>query len=67
MIAWIGTIASVVGSFAIAFQIFIWGYLLFMIGSISWLLVALIKRDKPLGILNLFFLTANIIGLYNAI
>lgn len=63
MIAWIGTICSIMGSFAVAFQIFIWGYALFMIGSISWLWVAIMRRDKSLGILNSFFLTANIIGL----
>lgn len=67
MIAWVGTIASVLGSFAVAFQIFLWGYLLFLIGSISWLGVAIIKGDKPLGILNLFFLTANLIGLWKVI
>lgn len=64
---WIGTIFSIIGSFVVAFQIFILGYLFFIIGSISWLVVAMITREKPLAILNGFFLCANVIGLYKVL
>lgn len=67
MISWIGTIASVIGSFIVALQIYFIGYILFLIGSVSWLWVAYTRRDTSLAILNLCFLTANIIGLWKVI
>lgn len=67
MIGWIGTIASVVGSFLVAFKIFLLGYVLFLIGAISWLWVAFKTRNWSLGVLNAFFLSANIIGLWGNI
>lgn len=66
-ISWLGTFTSILGSFIVAMQIFVWGYTLFLIGSISWLIVAITKKDLPLGILNGTFLCANILGLYKAI
>lgn len=63
MIGWIGTVASVIGSFVVAFQVFVLGYILFLVGSISWLWVAIKSRNTSLGVLNGFFLVANIIGL----
>jgi hypothetical protein len=67
MIGWIGTVASVIGSFVVAFQILIIGYVLFLIGSISWLWVSIKTRNLSLGVLNGFFMLANIIGLYKAL
>lgn len=63
IIKWLGTITSVAGSFVVALQIYTFGYVLFLIGSISWFYIGLVSRDKPLWILNGCFLTANIIGL----
>lgn len=65
--SWIGTVSSIIGSFLVAFQIFVLGYCFFIIGSISWLMVAIIRRDKSLAILNGFFLSANLIGIWGAI
>ena len=67
MISWIGTVASVAGSFIVAMQVFVWGYVLFLIGSVSWLWVAIKTRNMSLGVLNGFFLIANIIGLWKAL
>ena len=67
MIGWIGTVASVIGSFVVAFQVFVIGYFLFLVGSISWLWVAVKTRNLSLGVLNGFFMVANIIGLWKAI
>lgn len=67
MISWVGTVASIIGSFAVAFQIYILGYGLFLIGSISWLGVGIIRRDRSLMVLNGFFLVANIIGMWKVI
>ena len=62
MIKWIGTIASILGSFMVAFGMILPGYALFLIGSAAWLYIALITRDKALGALNATFFVANIIG-----
>lgn len=67
MISWIGTACSIIGSFAVAFQIYILGYGLFLVGSISWLSVGIMKGDKSLITLNGFFLVANIIGMWKVI
>ena len=64
---WLGTISSIIGSFTVAFGYMLPGYSLFMIGSISWLVVAYISRDKPLAVLNGFFFAANIVGFCRAI
>jgi len=63
MLAWIGTIASILGSFLVAFGLMNWGYLCFITGTISWLIIAIMRRDKALGVLNGAFLIANIIGI----
>lgn len=65
MLAWIGTIASILGSFLVASKFFQIGYICFTVGSLSWLIVAYRRRDKALGILNATFFAANIVGLYN--
>jgi len=67
MIGWIGTVASVIGSFVVAFQVFVLGYILFLVGCVCWLWVALKSRNVSLGVLNGFFLVANIIGLWKAV
>ena len=63
MIAWIGTIASVIGSFLIAFGIIPAGYLCFIVGSTCWLCLGLYRRDRPMVVLNMFFFAANLIGI----
>lgn len=64
LISWIGTIASVLGSFLVAFGILGVGYVAFLIGSVSWLYVSWNRRDLSLGSLNGVFLAANLVGLY---
>ena len=63
-ISWFGTLASISGSFIVAMQYYKIGYVLFLLGSISWLVVAVVKQDKALGVLNGAFLLANLLGLY---
>lgn len=63
MIAWVGTIASVAGSFLVAFGILFIGYIAFAIGAFAWLYVAVLRKDRALFTLNAIFLCANIIGL----
>jgi nicotinamide riboside transporter PnuC len=66
-ISWIGTIASVIGSFVVAFGAMLAGYSLFIVGSVSWLIVAAKRRDVSLAVLNGFFFMANLIGLSRAV
>jgi hypothetical protein len=66
MISWFGTLVSIIGAFCVASQIFLAGYILFSLGSISWLYIGIIKKDSALYILNGTFFLANILGLYNA-
>ena len=64
-VSWFGTLTSILGSFAVATKWFQIGYVLFTIGSLSWLLVAFVRRDKSLGVLNGTFFAANLLGIYN--
>jgi hypothetical protein len=66
-ISWFGTIASIIGAFLVAFGVLVIGYISFILGSVSWVAVGIRKRDYSLITLNGFFLTANILGIYNAL
>jgi uncharacterized membrane protein len=65
MIAWTGTIASIIGAFLVALGYMQIGYICFTLGSVSWLYVAHTRRDNSLAVLNGTFLFANLVGLYN--
>lgn len=67
MLAWIGTVSSVFGAFLVANQFFIVGYSLFIVGSLSWAVVGLKRRDMALFWLNAIFLSANLMGIWNNI
>jgi hypothetical protein len=67
MLAWIGTVSSVFGAFLVANQFFILGYSLFIVGSLSWAIVGLKRRDMALFWLNAIFLSANLMGIWNNI
>lgn len=64
-LGWSGTVINIVGSFLIAFKLAVLGYVLFLIGAVCWLYVAIKNRDSALAVLNLAYVTANIIGLIN--
>lgn len=65
-ISWVGTAASIAGSFTLALKFALLGYSFFLIGAASWLIVGLRKRDGALVALNSAFMLANLIGIYNA-
>ena len=65
-LSWFGTLVSIFGAFAVASQIVFPGYVLFSLGSISWLTVGFFRRDNALCVLNGTFFLANLLGLYNA-
>ena len=65
MLSWIGTLTSIIGSFLVAFGVAVGGYVFFIVGSLSWLIVAVKTKNSALGVLNGTFFCANIIGLIN--
>ena len=65
-IAWLGTVASIIGAFLVAFHIIFMGYCAFIVGSTAWLYIGITKKDSALYTLNGTFFLANIIGLINA-
>ena len=67
IISWLGTITSIIGAFLVASQIVLFGYCAFIIGSVSWLIVGIVKKDRPLIVLNGTFFLANLLGLYNVL
>jgi len=64
--AWTGTITSILGSFLVAFGIYLAGYSAFLLGATCWLIVAWYRRDRALALLNGTFWIANLIGLWRA-
>lgn len=66
-LSWIGMATGVVGSFVVAMQFFLVGYCLFAVSSVSWLIVGVKRKDKPMLTMNGVFLVSNMIGLYNAV
>lgn len=65
MLSWIGTLASIAGSFLVAAKLALIGYGFFIVGSLAWLIVAVKTKNKALAVLNGTFFCANIIGLFN--
>lgn len=66
IVSWIGTVASILGAYLVALQFILVGYVAFSIGSITWLIVGMKRRDSALIVMNGTFFIANMIGLYNA-
>ena len=67
IVSWLGTFSSIIGAFLVASQIVFVGYVCFIIGSASWLVVGFKRRDNSLIVLNGVFFLANILGIYNAL
>ena len=66
-ISWLGTVASIIGAFVVASKLFFIGYCFFMVGSVSWLIVGIVRKDKSLIVLNGTFFIANILGFFNSL
>jgi apolipoprotein N-acyltransferase len=66
-LSWFGTAVSIVGSFAVAGHFFIVGYFAFLLGSAALCTVFTKEKNWSMIVLQLFFLAANILGLYNAL
>lgn len=62
-LAWLGTGASILGAFMVASGFYFLGYIPFLVGSASWMIVARARKDNPLLLLNAVFFSANILGI----
>ena len=61
----LATAFSIIGAFTVASGYGFIGYCAFVVGAAGWAYVGKVRRDNPLLILNLVFLAANCVGLYN--
>lgn len=64
-VKWLGTVASIIGSFLVAGMLPQIGYIFFIVGSAAWLVAGIAEKDNALITLNLVFFIANIIGIIN--
>ena len=64
---WLGTGTGVGGALLLAANTPLsgWGFVLFLISSMSWTLAAWQARDLALGVLQLTFTGINILGIYH--
>jgi len=62
---WLGTVAGILGALLIAANILIsgWGFVLFLVSSLSWTAAGLVMRDRPLVALNATFTAINVLGI----
>ena len=63
---WIGTIFGVVGAALIALNIAVsgWGFVLFLVSSVSWTVAGVMMRENSLILLNVVFTAINLLGIY---
>jgi len=63
---WLGTITAITGGTLVALNIDIskFGYIFFLVSSVSWFFQAKRNGDNALMIVNIFFFFINILGIY---
>ena len=63
---WFGTITAITGGTLVALNIDIskFGYIFFLVSSMSWFTQAKENNDNALMIVNIFFFFINILGLF---
>ncbi len=63
---WLGTALGVVGALVIALNIPIsgWGFVAFLISSVSWTIAGVLMKEPSIVILQATFTVVNLIGIY---
>lgn len=66
MFGWMGSITGIIGAILVAlnFEFSKFGYIFFIISSITWAIQACKNKDKALLSLNVVFTIINTIGIY---
>jgi hypothetical protein len=64
---WLGTATGISGGILVAlnFEFSKFGYILFMVSAISWVIQGLKNQDNSLVLLNTVFVCVNMLGLYH--
>jgi hypothetical protein len=64
---WLGTVTGISGGLLVAlnFDYSKFGYILFMVSAISWIIQGARNNDKALVLLNSVFVCVNILGIYH--
>ena len=62
---WLGTAAGILGALLVAANIPAsgWGFVLFLVSSLSWSAAGLLMREPSLVALNVTFVAINILGI----
>lgn len=65
MLKWLGTAAGILGALLVAANIPSsgWGFVLFLVSSLSWSAAGLLMREPSLVALNATFVAINILGI----
>ena len=63
---WLGAAAGIAGATIIALNLPIsgWGFVLFLVSSISWTVAGLRMREHSLALLHAAFTAINLLGIY---
>jgi len=63
---WLGTAAGIAGATVIALNVSIsgWGFVLFLVSSVSWTVAGLRMRENSLALLHAAFTAINLLGIY---
>ncbi len=65
VLKWLGTAAGILGALLVAANIPSsgWGFVLFLVSSLSWSAAGLLMREPSLVALNVTFVAINILGI----
>ena len=63
---WLGTATGIAGATVIALNLPIsgWGFVLFLVSSVSWTVAGLRMRERSLAFLQAAFTAINLLGIY---
>ena len=63
---WLGTAAGIAGATVIALNLPIsgWGFVLFLVSSVSWIVAGLRMGENSLALLHAAFTAINVLGIY---
>jgi uncharacterized membrane protein len=65
-VKWVGTATGVLGALILALNIPLsgWGWILFLVSSVSWTFAGLVMKDMSLAVLQFAFVVVDLIGVW---
>ncbi|OEJ63861.1 hypothetical protein [Magnetovibrio blakemorei] len=63
---WTGTLFGVTGAALVALNLPVsgWGFVLFLVSSVSWAIAGVVMHERSLLLLNAVFIIINLLGIY---